>query len=321
VINRLVTSGPVRVAALAVVLASCGYALYLDWPGALATVHRLRWYSVALSLAASMAGAWALMLSWRRVLGDLGSPLPARAAARICLLGQLGKYVPGAVWSAAAQMELGRDHGVPRRRMIASVVISLAITIGTGLALAAAALPLASPGIIRRYWWVLVTIPVIAICLCPPVLGRAGDRALAAIRQPPLESPPTWRGLAGAAGWSVLGMVLLGAQVWFLLASVTGHGPRTVLLAVGGYALGYAAGLLLVVLPSGIGAREVILVTALAATMPHSAALGLALATRLVTTVSDLACGALGFALGRTVVPAPRVALAPDTVGARPPHK
>lgn len=301
-INRLVTNGPVRVAALAVVVACCGYALYLDWPGALATLHKLRWYALAVSLAASMAGSCALMLGWRRVLSDLGSPLTAGAAARICLVGQLGKYVPGAIWAAAAQMELGHDLGVPRRRMIASVVISLALTAGAGLAIAAALLPLGSPGLLRRYWWVLVFVPLIAVCLCPPVLGRAGNRALAAIGQPPLERRPTWRGLTAAAGWSLLGMALLGAQVWFLLASVTGHGPRTVLLAVGGYTLGYAAGLLLVVLPSGIGAREVILVAALATAMPHGVALGLALATRLVTTVSDLACGASGFAAGRTAI-------------------
>jgi hypothetical protein len=69
--------------------------------------------------------------------------------------------------------------------------------------------------------------------------------------------------------------------------------------ALGGYALAYSAGLLLIVLPGGIGAREVILIAALAPVTSHGVAIAVALAARLVSTVSDLVCGALGLAIGR----------------------
>ncbi len=45
------------------------------------------------------------------LLNDLGSPLPPAGSLRVFFLGQLGKYVPGSVWPAVAQMELGRDYG------------------------------------------------------------------------------------------------------------------------------------------------------------------------------------------------------------------
>jgi hypothetical protein len=57
--------------------------------------------------------------------------------------------------------------------------------------------------------------------------------------------------------------------------------------------------LLLVVFPGGIGAREVLLVTALAPALSSGPALAIALAARLVTTVSDLTWGGIGLALAR----------------------
>jgi len=299
VLGRVIASRHVRVGVLVIVLACCAYGLYLDWPGTVNALSRLHWYSLALALVAAVAGNWCLMFAWRSVLADFGSPLRPGMAARICFLGQLGKYVPGAVWSVAAQMELGHDQGVPRRRGVASILVSLSITAGTGLAVAAALLPFSSPGVLRQYWWVLLAVPVILAVLCPPVLGPVVDRALAIIRQPPLEQRLTWRGLMRASGWNAAGWVLLGTQAWVLLAGMTGRGFHVALVAIGGYALAYAAGLLLVVFPSGLGAREVILIAALAPVAPHSIAVGLALAARLVATVSDLVCGATGLTLGR----------------------
>ncbi|MGD0558270.1 MAG: lysylphosphatidylglycerol synthase domain-containing protein, partial [Streptosporangiaceae bacterium] len=314
-VGRVIASRRVRAGVLVVVLACCAYGLYLDWPGTVSALSRLRWYSVAEALIAAIAGNWCLMFAWRAVLADFGSPLRPGVAARICFLGQLGKYVPGAVWAVAAQMELGHDQGVPRRRGVASILVSLAITTGTGLAIAAATLPFSSPEVLRRYWWVLLAVPVFVALLCPPVLGPVVDRALKIIRQPPLEQRLTWRGLLRASGWNVAGWLLLGTQVWVLLAGMTGRGLGVAVVAIGGYALAYSAGLLLVVFPSGLGAREVILIAAVTPVAPHSVALGLALAARLVATISDLTCGALGFALGRAGTAGRHAAGAPVTRG------
>jgi hypothetical protein len=80
---------------------------------------------------------------------------------------------------------------------------------------------------------------------------------------------------------------------------MTGRGAGVLLVAIGGYALAYAAGLLLVVFPNGIGAREIILIAVLAPVVPHGTALAIAIAARLLTTASDLAWGLFGLALSR----------------------
>lgn len=308
-----------RFALLAVAGACCGYSLAVEWPGVRSALGSTPWYSVAGSVAAAMAGTGSMMLAWRALLADLGSPLPVAVTAQISFLSQLGKYVPGAIWSFAAHVELGHDHDVPRGRGAASVVTALAVTVAVGLAIAALGLPLASAEAAHRYLWVLAALPVILVCLCPPVLGWLTDRALGVIRLQPLERRPTWRGLAVAVGWTVPGWLLLGLQAWLLLTGMTGQGADVLLIAVGGYALAYSAALALVVFPNGIGAREVILIAALAPVLDRPAALALAVLARVGATVSDLAWGGIALAVARrasTAVPGMKTVSAMPTVPA-----
>jgi len=299
VLSRLRASPWVRAPLLVLVLAFCGYGLFVEWPQVVAAIGRLQWYSLAGAALTSIAGSGCMMLAWRAVLADLGSPLPVRTATRTMFVAQLGKYLPGAVWAYAAQVELGYDHQVPRRRGATAVAVSLAVALGVALLIAAATLPLTSVGEARHLWWVLAITPAILIALWPPVLGRMLDRALVLARRPPLERRPSFRGLAAALGWTTLGWLLWGLQLWLLVSAVTGGGVRILLLALGANALAWAGALLLVIFPGGIGPRELILIAALAPVMTHGAALATALVSRVVLTASDLAWGGVGLAIGR----------------------
>jgi glycosyltransferase 2 family protein len=312
---RLLGDRRLRFGLLVVVLSCCGYGLYTEWPQVVPALGRLRWYAVPLALAAAMTGTSCQMLAWRTILADLGSPIPVRAAGRISFVAQLGKYVPGGVWAVAAQVELGHDYRIPRPRSLAAVLVSLAVTLGTGLAIALTTLPFVSPGLARHYWWVLAIVPLVGVGLCPPVLGRLLDHALALMRSQPLAAWPSWRGLGRALGWNLAGWLLLGSQVWLLVADMGGAHAASALVAVGGYALAFSAGMLLVVVPSGIGARELILALALAPVLLHGAAIAVALTTRGVSTLSDVALGALGGISGRQR----RARFVPTSAAAPPP--
>lgn len=299
VINRLRASAWVRAGLLAVVLVFCGYDLAVDWPQVHPALGQLHWYSISGAATAAVAGAGCMMLAWRDVLTDLGTRLPAPAAIRIMFVAQLAKYLPGAVWAFAAQVELGHDYRVPRRRGATAVIIALALVLGVGLLTAAVALPLASAGAARQYWWALAITPLILIGLYPPVLGRLLDHALTLVRWQPLERRPSARGVARALAWTALGWLLWGLQSWLLVRDVTGRGAHVLLLAFGAYAIAWSAGILIVVFPGGIGPRELALVAALAPVMPRGAALVIALISRVVMTAADLIWGAVGLAIGR----------------------
>lgn len=300
-LSRLRASPRVRTGLLLVVIGCCGYGVYAEWPQAQVALGRLHWYSVTGSALAALAGAGCFMLAWRELLADLGSRLPLTAAIRCAFVGQLAKYVPGAVWSLAVQVELGKDYGVPRQRTASSVVTALAVTLGVGLLTVAVTLPLTSAHAARHYWWAIAVTPLILACLCPPVLGRLLDTALTVIRQPRLERRPSAAGMAAALAWSAVGWLLWGVSAWLLVRDVTGRGTQVLLLSLGAYALAWSAGILIVVFPGGIGPRELALIAALAPVAPRGAALAIALVSRLVMTGSDLAWGAAGLVIGRRI--------------------
>jgi len=296
---RLRTNPVLRAGLLAVALAFCGLGLAADWPQAHMALSRLHPSSVAGAFVAAVAGFGCMIMAWRAILTDLGARLPVPAAVRVMSVSQVAKYLPGAIWAFAAQVELGRDYQVDRRRSTAAIVISLALALGSGLLVAAAALPFASARAAHHYWWFLAIAPLIAICLAPPVLRRLLDRALRLARRQPLERPPSSRGLLIAVCWTLAGWLLWGLHAWLLVSDLAGGSLSTALLCVGGYALAWSAGIVLVLFPGGIGPRELAFVLVLAPVLPRGSALLVALVSRVVMTASDLSWAGAGLIIGR----------------------
>ncbi|GAA5043922.1 hypothetical protein HNP84_004517 [Thermocatellispora tengchongensis] len=293
-LDRLRASRLLRIALALVALGFVGYGLARNREETLAAVRLLSWWSIAGAMAAVMAGLGCMLIAWRTVLAGLGSRVPYGVAARIMFVGQLGKYVPGAVWAYAAMMELGRDHGAPPRRTFGAVSLAIVISLGCALGVAAATLP----GVVGRAWYLLALIPLILIGLHPRVLAWGLNLALRIARREPLDRVLTGADLVRAAAWTVLGWLVYGVHLWLLVEELGGTG-QTYLLAVGAYALAWATGILTVVVPAGIGVREGAMVLALAPALDAPRALVAAVVSRLVFTFCDVAWAALGFALGR----------------------
>ena len=250
------------------------------------------------SLVAVLAGLLASALVWRALLADLGTPLGLRAALHVFFLGQLGKYVPGSVFAVAAQMELGRLHEAPRSRVGTASLLFMGVLVAAGLLSAVVALPLTSPDALRSYAWVLLALPLAALVLAPPVLTRLVGVLLRVLRREPLERPLSARGVAAALGWAGVMWAAYGVHLWLLVRPQdTGTSADLLLLSVGAYALAWTAGFLFVVAPAGAGVRELVLVAALAPVLDRGAALAVAVLSRVLMTLGDLAWGGVGAAL------------------------
>lgn len=311
-LRRLSASPWTRAGLLAIALGFACYGLIAQWPQVRAALGQLAVSDVIGAVLAVIAALGCMMLAWRALLADLGSPLPVPAAIRVMFLGQLGKYVPGAVWAVAAQVSLAQDYRVPKRRSGTASLVSMAITLVVGLIMAGITLPLASAGALGHYWWVLACIPLILIGLYPPVTRYGLDLALRIMRRPGLDKPLSLAGMARAVGWTALGWVFFGVHAWLLVGAIAGKSLHVLLLSAGGYALAWAVGFLLIPFPGGIGPREVALIAVLSPIMPRGPALVIALASRVVMTAGDLAWAGLAAMIGRHSRPSPEAA-APET--------
>jgi uncharacterized membrane protein YbhN (UPF0104 family) len=255
-----------------------------------------------LLLAALATGANLVLtgLAWRAVLADLGSVLPYPAAARVFFVGQVGKYVPGSLWPVLVQAELGRNHGVPRRRSAAATVVLILLSVLSALLVVIGTLPFVPAVAESGFGWTLVLVVPLIVLLHPRVLGRVLDRALRLIGRPPLGVWTSPRGTAIALGWALGSWACAGLQVWCLAISL--GAPRawhTLALTIGGYALAWAFGLVVVVAPAGAGAREVALAALLSGTLDPGAVVVVVLLSRVLFTAADLSLAGLGLGVSR----------------------
>ena len=305
--TRLARNPWLRAGLLAFAVGLAVYGLASQWTAVHAALAKLDGYDVAFAALSVIAGLGGMLMAWRALLADLGSPLPLPAAIRVMFIGQLGKYVPGAVWALAAQVELARDYDVPRRRSATASLVGMATTLVVGLIAAGVMLPLTSGHAAMRYWWVLAIAPLAAVCLHPKIIEFGLNLVLRVLRKPPLEELVSGAGMARALAWTTLGWLCFGAHAWFLISVFAGKSPHVFALSLGGYALAWSVGFLIIFFPGGIGPREIALVAVLAPVMSSASALVVALASRVVMTIGDLFWAGVGLAIGRTrPSPAPR---------------
>lgn len=264
------------------------YAVARQWGEVRSGLRSLAWSSVLLSLAAALAGTGTSLLAWRALLKDQGHAIPVAAAARIFLVGQLGKYLPGSVWSVVLQTDLARRQGLSRSRAFTTSLVWVGLSLSTALVVGLLGLPeLAHIGR-GRVWWLLLVLPVALVASAPPVLTVLVNWILRVLRKQPLRKPLTWSGVLSACGWLGLTWICFGLHLWLLADSLGVPGFGGLVRCVGGFSLAMAAGVLFVVVPSGAGVREAIIVAALAPVMSTGQALSVAVVSRAVFIVADL---------------------------------
>jgi hypothetical protein len=236
------------------------------------------------------------------LLVAMGETLPWPAALRVFFVGQLGKYLPGGVWSVLAQMDLGGAAGARRRTVGAVALVVMGVNVTTGALVSAVCLPFTSAHALHRAAWVLVLVPAGLVLLHPRVLTTVVNRALRLLRRDGLDMPLGWGGVLTAAAWSLVMWLCYGVHVALLARSLPHGQHRVLLLATGAYALAWVVGFVIVVAPAGAGAREGMLVVALAVALSSGAATAVAIVSRLLMTAGDFVCAALAAAVGTRAV-------------------
>lgn len=293
---------------LVVVLAAAVIVLVRNWSEVGPALSAISGTAIVAALLAALASPILGLMGWRAVLADLGSPLHIGPASGIFFVGQLGKYVPGSVWSVVVQTELAARLGVPRRRTGVAGLLAMVLALLTGLVVGAAAVPNLLTGVRIPYAGsspaaqaVIMGLLVVTllVLVSPPVLNRLVALALRRLGREPLDHPLRAGALARMWGWFVLSWLSAGVLALILSAAVAPGvwvaSPAALALAtLSGFALTSSLAMLGVVLPAGFGLREALLVLLLSTLMPVAAATAVALVARFLTVIADLLWAAVG---------------------------
>ena len=311
----ILRSTPVKVTFLVLALAAAVWAVAAQWGEVQSSLRQMDPVIIIGAVAVSLLYVLATMLSWRAVLRDLGSIPAPLAGARIFLISQLGKYLPGGVWNIVAAAELGSTHRIPARRSVSAMLVTTLISLVTGLLLALVSVPFAPAELVARFGWAFWFFPLFVLLLLPPVLNRLLGVMLRFLRKPGLESPLSWSGITLAVWWALVAWVIAGVQVWLLGVGLGAPAhPMFLVQAVGGYGFAWSVGFLVVVVPAGAGVREAVLGIVLGSVLPAGAIVVLVLLSRVLFTIADLVLGGLGLVIGRH--PAARTLTEPESAEA-----
>jgi hypothetical protein len=301
--NRASSAAKWRIAQWVVGLGVVGFAartLARNW-------DELRAQPVALEvrpfyLLASVALVWAmyalLILAWRVMLTSWGQRLDGWTAARIWTVSSLGKYLPGKVWAIAGMAVMAQQAGVAPWAATGSALVLQALAVGTGAGVVgltgAVALETAHPGA-RSALVLLVAASVVGVglVLWPPFMRRL--LALAKISPDASTSAAATPSPAGVSLGIVANVVAwlgYGAALWLLARGLLPETPLALPTAIAVFTASYLAGFLALLAPGGLGVREGLFIVMLQPSLGLGAATVLALASRVLLTLTELGAAA-----------------------------
>jgi hypothetical protein len=250
-------------------------------------VHPL-WLMLALLIVWSSYAV--LVEGWRRVVLSMGQRLAYLDAVRITMVSNLGKYLPGKVWAIAGAALLAERAGVQPGAAVAAAFILQALSLASGLLLVAVLAPGSLASLGRNSQIALLVIALLAlgglvVFAVPALLGifrRWLPKAVAGIA--PVPVLPLLTGLAANAfGWAAYGLAFL-----CLIRGLTPAVVMTWPQATSVFTISYLVGLIAAFSPGGIGTRELTFTFLLTPMVGAQAATALAIATRLLLTITEL---------------------------------
>jgi uncharacterized membrane protein YbhN (UPF0104 family) len=281
----------------AVAIALLVYGVASQWDGIVAALHRLDAATLVIACLFTLIALTANMLSWKSMMSALGTPVPLGAASAVFFVGQLGKYIPGGVWSIAAQAELGRAYGLRRGPSAMTAITSMLVGMVTAAVVGITGLVLSASDGLQLYWWLALLALAGIVSLSPPVLSRLVGVVLRLLRRPASPITPTWTGTALSFAWSITMWLAYAVQATVILHAFGARSPSLFVVSMGAYAVAWLVGFLVIIAPAGLGAREGVLVVLLAAVTTRDLALGLAVLSRAIQTLGDVLLAGFGASL------------------------
>ncbi len=231
--------------------------------------------------------------SWRQLLAGLGSRLAFRQAAHAWSLANLGRYVPGKIWSLAGLVVLANKAGASTAAAGASAVASQAVALGAGAAVVAMTAPntTALPGVPIG---IALAVGTIALLTWDRPLRWVGRFTGASTSLSPLPVGVVF----AASTLTLFAWMVYGVAFWLVVRGLVPGSGIGLLAATGVFALGYLLGWVAVFAPGGIGVREVVLIGLLAPALGSGAALAVSIGSRILLTLAEASAGALALLIG-----------------------
>lgn len=179
---------------------------------------------------------------------------------------QLGKYIPGGIWQFVGQVGFATDAGVPLARTSAALPVHIVVQVAAGGSIGALAGVLAPSA--SAAWRLIALAAVATVVFLDRRLLLLATRLVARLGMAGATSAdlPSQSAVFRSYFWTIGTLLASGAAFALMLSSVDAGSPPAASVVT--FALAWLAGFLAVIVPAGLGVRELVLM----ALLPASAA-------------------------------------------------
>ena len=235
--------------------------------------------------------------SWQLELQAVGHSRPYAELARIILISQFGKYLPGNVGHHVGRVVLAKRAGIPADAIFGSLLLDTLLVLLAGAICSLPTLPLLLRVLDDHD---ISATRTIAIAATATIFATVALLAIPALRW---KLAVVWRYGAGIkpisharlffeAGLGQGACFLLGASALYLLCNAISDVPLASMVdswpqVVGIYASAWLLGFVMPGAPAGLGVRELVLLLGLSPLIGEQQATTAAALLRLVTTAGD----------------------------------
>lgn len=298
---------------LGMALAMAGTAAFVHYVLSSLSIEDLRAH---LSAGTVTAGVLAILLysltvpvsafAWQRLLANFGCRQPFAQLNAILLTTQAGKYLPGNVGQHLGRAGLALARGIPASILAVSIIYEVLLLLVTGLLVGFVFGVISAPGLMRLLHdqgtalMIAVGTAVVGF-IAIPLLGKALFWLVARVaRTRGVDTAPLrlsgWKAPVFLIMIYALAYLLTGGATSLLAAGLFPNAELDFPLLTAAFALAWVVGFVTPGAPAGIGVREALLLLMLNGTMAAADTSLLILALRVVTTLGDMLCLAVGVA-------------------------
>ena len=226
---------------------------------------------------------------WRLILKRLNISLSFLKGLRIFFYSELGKYLPGKIWTFAGRMYFCQKIGIPNSKTFVSMVLELALTIISGILIFLISLLFSSRFRMDINPFLLVIVGVLILTnIHPKILVRIINFFLRLLKKEPIRIDLNFSQILIMTAYYCIIWFCFGIAFYFLINSVTFITPSKIPILTGSFAISNTIGVMALFAPAGLGVREGILAVLLNNFFPISLAILLSLLSRIWVSIGEL---------------------------------
>ena len=238
-----------------------GKSLYASWNEVRGAVAHTRFGFLLCSLLVQVVCGAMFAGAWNYIIRALGKRVSYLRMIRVFYLSEMGKYLPGKVWTPMGRILLAEREGVPAVMAIASMGVQMVVQIVTSMLVVLLTLPfwpLLREKLAGSLIYFFIVIPLGLAALHPRIFNPFLNWALRRLSKETMEARLRYLHILALVVYWCFMWTLKGVATYFILIAV--HPLRLPPLAligvIGASVFSWLAGVLVFVVPAGLGVTE-----------------------------------------------------------------